>query len=61
MKKYSKYTHAELIDVIIDKNNTIAKLNGQIYYYKQLESKYKEGQKKYYNKLRELERVNNGK
>ena len=61
MKKYQEYTKQELLSVIQQKNKTIQKLNGQVYYYKKNKSYYKDAQKKYYNKLNELERLNNGK
>ena len=51
MKKYQDYSKAELLNVIKDKNNTIQKLNGQVYYYRRMKNHYKEAQAKYYEKL----------
>ncbi len=61
MKKYINCTKKELIEIIKNKNNTILKLNGQVYYYKNFKKDYKEAQQKYYKKLHEIERVHNGK
>lgn len=55
MKKYQDYTKEELLNVIKDKNNTIQKLNGQVYYYRKMKKHYKEAQAKYYKKLKEFE------
>ena len=54
MKKYQDYTKAELLNIIKDKNNTIQKLNGQVYYYRRMKNHYKEAQVKYYEKLNNL-------
>ena len=41
MKKYSNYLKTELIEVIKQKNETISKLNGKVYYYKKTAEYYK--------------------
>ena len=61
MKKYQQYTKEELLNIIKDKNRTKSKLNGQVYYYKKSKEYYKKAQQKYYDKLKELEEINNGK
>lgn len=61
MKKYQQCTKEELLNIIKEKNNTISKLNGQVYYYKKFKEYYKKTQQRYYDKLKELEEANNGK
>lgn len=50
MRKYAEYTKEQLLEVICNKNKTIAKLNGQVYYYKgtakHYKNKYKQEKKK---------------
>ena len=46
MKKYAKYLKYELIEVIKEKNETINRLNGQVYYYKKSAEYYKEKYKR---------------
>lgn len=40
MKKYQDYTKEQLIKVIEEKNITISRLNGEVYYYKNIKEKY---------------------
>ena len=51
MKKYQECTKEELLKVIINKNKTINKLNGQVYYYKKNAEYQKEKYRKDYFKL----------
>jgi len=46
MKKYEKMNRHELINVILLKNATIERLNGQVYYYKHSADYYKDRYKK---------------
>lgn len=54
MKKYADYTKEQLLEVISEKNKTIAKLNGQVYYYKGTakyhKNKYKQEKRKNENR-----------
>lgn len=52
MKKYSNYLKAELIEVIKQKNETINKLNGKVYYYKKTAEYYKKKYKEQKNDIR---------
>lgn len=50
MKKYLEYTKEQLLQVISDKNKTINRLNGQVYYYKKSVEYYKDRYRKERNK-----------
>ena len=50
MKKYAKYLKYELIEVIKQKNETINRLNGQVYYYKKNAEYYKNKYKRSKNR-----------
>lgn len=52
MKKYSNYLKIELIEVIKQKNETINKLNGKVYYYKKTAEYYKKKYKEQKNDIR---------
>ena len=52
MKKYSNYLKTELIEVIKQKNETINKLNGKVYYYKKTAEYYKKKYKEQKNDIR---------
>ena len=51
MKKYQNMTKAELIEVIAEKNKTIARINGEMYYLKKWYDYHKQKKQEFYNKL----------
>ena len=57
MKKYQDYTKEQLIKVIEEKNITISRLNGELYYRKDIEKKfnqYKKSKQASYEKMQRL-------
>jgi len=51
MKKYQNMTKAELLEVIAEKNRTIARINGEMYYLKKWYEYNKQKKQKLYNKI----------
>lgn len=60
MKKYQYMTKAELIEVIAEKNKTIARINGEMYYLKKWYEYHREQKQRFYEKM-QAEKMNNGK
>lgn len=51
MKKYQNMTKAELLEVIAEKNRTIARINGEMYYLKKWYEYNKQKKQKLYDKI----------
>ena len=54
MKKYQDYTKEQLIKVIEEKNITISRLNGEVYYHKDFKDKYQKLKKESRNQQEEI-------
>lgn len=59
MKKYQNMTKAELLEVIAEKNKTIARINGEMYYLKKWYEYNKQKNKNFTKNL--MRRKSNGK
>lgn len=57
MKKYKDYTKEQLIKVIEEKNITISRLNGEVYYYKNFKDKYQKLKKDSRNQQEEINKL----
>lgn len=61
MKKYQNMTKAELIEIIAEKNKTIARINGEMYYLKKWYKYHKQKKQELYNKINADRKARNGK
>lgn len=61
MKKYQNMTKAQLIEVIAEKNKTIARINGEMYYLKKWYEDYRHQKQAFYAKINAEREAKNGK
>lgn len=61
MKKYQNMTKEQLIEVIKEKNETIARINGEMYYLKKWHEDYRHKKQALYAKIQAEREAKNGK
>ena len=61
MKKYQNMTKEQLIEVIKEKNETIARINGEMYYLKKWYDDYRHKKQALYAKIQAEREAKNGK
>ena len=61
MKKYQNMTKTQLIEVIAEKNKTIARINGEMYYLKKWYEDYRHKKQYLYEKINAVREAQNEK